>query len=83
MYDDLVCRTCCDGQYVTWFEHIENSIPFTQHCLDVQSMSISMRYDGIGVTVAAQIEFFNVQFFSASTVNHGYFVGALLGARWI
>ena len=47
-------------------------------------MSISMRYDGINVTVyAAQIEFFNFQFLSVSTVNHVYLVRALLGARWI
>ena len=47
-------------------------------------MSISMRYDGINVTMyAAQIEFLDFQFFSVSTLNHGYFVHALLGVLWI
>ena len=47
-------------------------------------MSIRMRYDGINVTVyASQIEICNFQMLSASTVNHGYFAGALLGASRI
>ena len=74
----------CDGQYVTWFEHIEFAISSTEHYLDVQSMSISMRYDGINVTMyAAQIEFLNSQFSLVPTLNHGYLVHALLGVLWI
>ena len=47
-------------------------------------MSISMRYDGINVTVyAAQIEILNFQMLLVSTLNHVYFARALLGARWI
>ena len=47
-------------------------------------MSISMRYDGINVTVyAAQIEILNFQMLSVSTVNHVYLARALLGARRI
>ena len=47
-------------------------------------MSISMKYNGINVTVyAAQIEFFNFQMLSVSTVNHGYLVGAVKEVLWI
>ena len=71
------CTNNRDGQFSTAFRRIEIAISCKEICLNARSGAISTRYDAINVTMeAAQNEIFNLQLFSVSTLDHGYFADA-------